>query len=73
MGIDRTTVTYRVNGMSCDHCVRAVTGEVSALAAVEAVSVDLAAGTVSVTGEATPADVAAAVDEAGYVFAGLVS
>lgn len=60
------TVVYRVDGMSCEHCVRAVTAEVSALSGVSAVSVDLAARTVAVTGDATQEDVAGAVDEAGY-------
>lgn len=62
------TATYRVRGMTCDHCVRAVTGEVSKLAGVDRVEVDLASGTVTVL-SATPLDegaVRAAVDEAGY-------
>lgn len=62
------TATYRVQGMACDHCVRAVTGEVSKLAGVDRVVVDLASGTVTVLSDA-PLDegaVRAAVDEAGY-------
>lgn len=68
-----STVTYRVDGMSCEHCVRAVTSEVGALEAVDAVSVDLAARTVAVTGDAAQHDVAAAVTEAGYTLVGIVS
>ena len=63
-----TNTTYRVEGMSCEHCVRAVTTEVGALDGVLAVDVDLATGEVAVTSEA-PLDesaVRAAVDEAGY-------
>ena len=63
-----TTATYSVSGMSCQHCVDAVTTEVSKLDGVSAVSVDLAAGSVVVTSGA-PLDlevVRAAVDEAGY-------
>ena len=63
-----TSTTYRVEGMSCEHCVRAVTAEVGALDGVTSVEVDLAAGQVAVTSEA-PLDeaiVRAAVDEAGY-------
>ena len=55
--------------MTCDHCRRAVTQEISAVEGVESVAVDLASGTVTVT-TAQPvdrADIAAAVDEAGYV------
>lgn len=62
------TTTYRVEGMSCDHCVRAVTAEVSLIDGVTQVDVDLATGEVAVTSEAPLAaeDVHAAVDEAGY-------
>jgi len=54
--------------MTCEHCVRAVTDEVTKLAGVETVHVDLASGTISVTADRTLDDreVAAAVDEAGY-------
>lgn len=66
-----STQTYVVEGMTCGHCAQAVTREVATVAGVEAVDVDVAAGTVTVTADA-PADdaVAAAVDSAGYVFAG---
>jgi copper chaperone len=37
----------KVEGMSCDHCVQAVTKATTALPGVESVSVDLAAGTVT--------------------------
>ena len=65
-----STVTYRVDGMTCSHCVQAVTREVSALGGVEDVTVDLQAKTVAVTGAAEPEDVAAAVSEAGYTVVG---
>jgi copper ion binding protein len=59
--------TYTVEGMSCDHCVKAITGEVTRLEGVDAVAVDLSAGTVSVSGDAVDdAAVATANDEAGY-------
>jgi len=63
--------TWTVTGMTCGHCVASVTEEVSALAGVEGVEVDLESGRVVVT-SAEPlaaADVAAAVDEAGYTLA----
>lgn len=63
-----TTAIYGVDGMTCDHCVRAVTNEVGAIGGVTDVSVDLTAGTVTVTA-ARPlgtAEVHAAIDEAGY-------
>lgn len=62
------TTTYEVKGMTCGHCVQAMTKEVSALAAVSKVDVDLATGRVTVTSEAPLAEdeVRSAVDEAGY-------
>lgn len=65
------STTFTVNGMTCSHCERAVTQEISAVAGVAAVSVDLPTGTVTVTA-AQPvdrADIAAAIDEAGYALA----
>lgn len=60
--------TYRVKGMTCDHCVRAVTDEVGKLDGVKHVEVDLASGTVTVSSDGRLDDEAlrAAVDEAGY-------
>lgn len=66
------TTTYRVTGMTCGHCVAAVTEEISAIDSVQDVVVDLASGDVTVTSTAplTESSVAAAVDEAGYALAG---
>lgn len=69
-----TTTEYRVEGMTCSHCVNAVTEELTALPDVTEVSVDLNAGgvsTVTVTSTAPLVDseVAAAIDEAGYALA----
>lgn len=65
------TNTYTVTGMTCSHCVQAVTGELSSLPGVEDVKVDLSSGAVTVTSAAPLADeeVRAAVDEAGYELA----
>ena len=66
-----TTATYDVRGMTCGHCVAAVSAELSSLDGVRDVAVDLATGTVTVTSDA-PLDrgeVLAAVDEAGYELA----
>ena len=67
-----TTATYTVTGMTCGHCVSAVTEEVTAVPGVTGVDVDLASGRLTVTSDA-PVDesaVRAAVDEAGYDLAG---
>jgi copper ion binding protein len=63
-----TATTYQVNGMSCAHCVQAVTREIEQLDGVRTVSVDLATGVVTVSSEAPLDDalVREAVDEAGY-------
>ena len=63
-----STTVWTVQGMTCGHCVAAVTEEVSAIDGVTAVEVDLASGRVTVTADADPAPDAmlAAVDEAGY-------
>jgi copper chaperone CopZ len=65
------TSTYTVTGMTCEHCVQAVSGEISSLPGVADVRVDLSSGAVTVTSEAPLAadDVRAAVDEAGYELA----
>jgi len=65
-----TTQTFAVTGLTCDHCVNAVRGEISALAGVTDVAVSLEPGavsTVTVTGSETLTDgqVAGALDEAG--------
>ena len=61
------TLIYRVDGMSCEHCVVAVTGEVGDVAGVQAVDVDLATKLVRVSGAAIDdTAVVAAIDEAGY-------
>jgi copper chaperone CopZ len=60
-------VTYSVPGLSCGHCVTAVTEEVSAVPGVEAVDVDLETKLVVVRGEGLDdAAIRAAIDEAGY-------
>lgn len=70
-----TTSTYHVNGMTCGHCSSAVADELQSLAGVSAVRIDLTPGGTSevhVTSEAEldVADIASAVDEAGYALAG---
>jgi copper chaperone len=70
-----TTTTYRVSGMTCGHCVSAVSGELAELPGVRDVTIELVPGgesSVTVTSEAPlPADaVRDAVDEAGYELTG---
>ncbi len=63
-----STSAYTVTGMTCDHCVNAVTEEVTQIPGVQVVDVDLATGGLTVS-SAEPLDEAAiraAVEEAGY-------
>jgi copper chaperone CopZ len=68
------TTVYKVSGMSCGHCEGAVSGEISEIPGVSAVTAVAATGEVTVT-SAAPLDeeaVRAAVDEAGFELAGRV-
>ena len=67
-----TTSTYQVQGMTCGHCVSAVSSEIGQLAGVSDVAVDLATGKVIVTADQPLDDdaVRAAVEEAGYALVG---
>jgi copper ion binding protein len=63
-----TRQLFMVTGMTCEHCVRAVTREVSELPGVRVVDVDLGSGVVTVTAdrELPESEMAVAIDEAGY-------
>jgi copper chaperone CopZ len=60
--------TFQVTGMTCGHCQRAVTEEISGIPGIRGVIVDLATGNVTVTAvqPVDRTDVARAVGEAGY-------
>ena len=66
-----TTTTIAITGMTCGHCVSAVTSELTALPGVEGVDVELVKGGASTAtiSSSTPLDASAvsdAVAEAGY-------
>ena len=60
--------TYTVTGMSCEHCVAAVTEEVRVLDGVLGVDIDLGSGELTIDSDRVlaPEQVRAAVEEAGY-------
>ena len=62
------TANFVVKGMTCDHCKHSVSSEISSIPGVNEVTVDLPSGRVTVVAQAPVdrADIAAAVDEAGY-------
>ncbi|MDF2665574.1 MAG: copper chaperone [Microbacterium sp.] len=65
------TTTLSVEGMTCAHCVRAVTEELNALEGVTVIDVDLRVGDASLVRvtASRPVDdseISAAIDEAGY-------
>ncbi|WP_424465839.1 heavy-metal-associated domain-containing protein [Pseudoclavibacter helvolus] len=64
-----TSTTFNVTGMTCAHCERAVTQEVSEVAGVHGVEVSAETGRLVIESAAPIDDAAvlAAVDEAGYV------
>ncbi|TCL70923.1 copper chaperone [Hydrogenispora ethanolica] len=61
--------TLKVEGMSCQHCVKSVKQAVGALAGVSGVEVDLAAGQVTVNYDGDRVQLTAireAIEEQGY-------
>lgn len=62
-----TSLVFTVPGMTCGHCVAAVTKEVEAVAGVTRVDIDLPTKAVLVTGvDLAREAVWAAVEEAGF-------
>ncbi|MFE4542814.1 heavy-metal-associated domain-containing protein [Arthrobacter sp. NPDC056727] len=69
-----STISTKVNvsGMTCGHCVSAVSEELEALAGVEEIEIDLNAGgistvTITSTEKLSPSEIGEAVAEAGYL------
>lgn len=67
---DRPTITLTVEGMSCGHCVKAVTAAIQAQDPAATVVVDLDAGTVTAGTTLSRQAVTAAVEAEGYPVAG---
>ncbi|KMO71313.1 heavy-metal-associated domain-containing protein [Mycolicibacterium chlorophenolicum] len=61
-----TVTTFKVQGMTCGHCVSTVKAAVGSVPGVQAVEVDLATGTVTATGALSEHAVVQAISQAGY-------
>lgn len=57
---------YQVEGMSCGHCVQAITKAVKAVDPAAEVAVDLGAGQVTVDNSQRADAIAGAIEQAGY-------
>jgi copper chaperone len=65
------SIEFKVEGMSCQHCVAAVTRAIQEQDAGAQVQVDLSAGKVAVQSGASVDTLKAAIDEAGYTVVGV--
>ncbi|MBN3754717.1 heavy-metal-associated domain-containing protein [Paraburkholderia sp. Tr-20389] len=65
------SIEFKVEGMSCQHCVAAVTRAIQEQDAGAHVQVDLPAGKVAVESGASVDTLKAAIDEAGYTVVGV--
>lgn len=59
-------ITLKVGGMTCNHCVRAVTKALEGVAGVDRVAVDLGAARAEVDGSADPNSLVRALEHEGY-------
>ncbi|TWI54793.1 copper chaperone [Pseudomonas duriflava] len=57
---------FTVQGMSCGHCVKAVTGAIKGLDSAAKVDIDLTSGQVRVDSDQAPEPLLEAIREEGY-------
>ena len=62
----KMTKTYKIDGMSCNHCKASAEKAIRGVAGVEKVEVDLAQGIAYVEGSQEDSDVKAAIEDAGF-------
>jgi copper chaperone len=67
--MSNTTATYTVVGMTCNSCVNKVTNAVTGVEGIVDIDVDVATGTLEVSGHVDDTAVRAAVADAGYKIA----
>lgn len=64
---------FRVDGMSCEGCVRSIANAVRKVVKGAEIHVDLTAGTVDVAGDVDESAIRTAVEQAGFTFKGVVA
>ncbi len=67
------TIEFQVEGMSCQHCVTAVTNAIREHDDTAQVQIDLATGRVAIKSTQPAGTLKSAIDEAGYTVTGVVS
>lgn len=67
------TIEFQVEGMSCQHCVAAVTNAIREHDGTAQVQVDLASGRVAVESAQPAETLKTAIDEAGYTVTAVTS
>ncbi|MBB4519003.1 heavy-metal-associated domain-containing protein [Paraburkholderia fungorum] len=67
------TIEFQVEGMSCQHCVTAVTNAIREHDDTAQVQIDLATGRVAIESTQPAGTLKSAIDEAGYTVTGVVS
>ncbi len=68
--MDTTAKTYKIEGMTCNHCVMNVEGAIKGVKGVSEVKVILNDGIAIVKGEYNPEEIKLAVENIGYKFVG---
>jgi copper chaperone len=64
--MDAHTITLSISGMSCGHCVTAVTESLAAVPGLTVRDVTIGHAVIDVDRTVTPAQLAAAIEDAGY-------
>ncbi|MDE1009605.1 MAG: heavy-metal-associated domain-containing protein [Paraburkholderia fungorum] len=67
------TIEFQVEGMSCQHCVAAVTNAIREHDDTAQVQIDLATGRVAIESTQPAGTLKSAIDEAGYTVTGVIS
>ena len=65
-------ITFKINGMTCNHCKANATKAISNLKSVKEVTVNLSEGVAYVDGNPTDEEVKSAVEAIGFTFGGRV-